>query len=217
MALFANRDDAGRQLADRLEAFSDRKLIVLGLPRGGVPVAGIVAESLGARLDVVVIRKLGAPRHPEYAVGAIGEGDVRIVDDRAMRNMGVNPDELASVERDERAELARRSERFRGNSPPLDLADTCALIVDDGIATGSTAGAACQVARALGASDVVVAAPVASAEAVVRLSHLADEVIVLEAPEPFYAVGQFYDNFDQTTDAEVIDWLDRGRGGEAAT
>jgi len=211
MALFRDRADAGARLAERLAHLRGQDaLVVLGLPRGGVPVAAVVAESLGAPLDVVVVRKLGAPQHPEYAVGAIGEG-VRVVDEDAMTAMGVSVQEAERVEKREREELARRVERFRGERPRLDLRGTVALIVDDGIATGATATAACQVVRALGASRVIVAVPVAPPDWEGRLRGVADELVAVETPSPYFAVGQWYDRFDQTSDDEVTELLARGR------
>ncbi|MHB1171092.1 MAG: phosphoribosyltransferase [Lacisediminihabitans sp.] len=207
--MFTDRIDAGRRLAARLVHLRGRKLVVLGLPRGGVPVASEVASALGAPLDVIVIRKLGAPMHPEYALGAIGEGGVRVIDPEAMRAMGVSEHELNAVERYERAELARRVARFRPNKDRLDLKGKTAVIVDDGIATGSTAKAACRVARELGAAEVVLAVPVAPPDWTDRLDGEADELVAVETPAPFFAVGQWYRDFPQTTDDEVVACLER--------
>lgn len=205
--LFTNRVEAGRRLAERLSDYRERDPVVLGLPRGGVPVAGVVAETLDAPLDAIVIRKLGAPLHPEYAIGAIGEEGVRIVDPRAMSLMNVSERDLAAVERTEREELTRRAERFRQGRPRLDLTGKFAIVVDDGIATGSTAQAACQAARKLGAAEIVLAVPVAPPDWIERLGPYADELIAVATPEPFYAVGQWYGDFAQTSDEEVIEWL----------
>ncbi len=208
---FANRVDAGRRLADRLRGFAGAQTVVLGLPRGGVPVAFEVAEALGAPLDVIVVRKLGVPFQPELAMGALGEDGVRVLDDDTVRSAGVTLEELEVVEHRERAELDRRARRFRGSRPRLDLTGRTALIVDDGIATGSTARAACLVARAHGASSIVLAVPVAPRGAASRFGDVVDELVVLETPEPFWAVGQWYEDFSATTDDEVIELLARTR------
>ncbi len=201
---FRDRADAGRQLAVAVTDRINDGVVVLGLPRGGVPVAARVAESLHAPLDIIVVRKLGVPFHPELAMGAIGESGARFVDAEVVRLAGVDADQFAAVERVERVELERRVQEYRGGRPPVPLRGATALIVDDGIATGSTAAVACDAARALGAERVVVAAPVASRQAVQQLSHRADEVICLQIPESFHAVGQWYGEFDATPDSEVI-------------
>ena len=214
--MFRDRADAGRRLADRLAAIPGERLpreslVVLGLPRGGVPVAFEIANTLGAPLDVIVVRKLGVPSHPELAMGAIGEGDVRIVNHDVVRRAGVDASEFAAVEERERQELARRAARFRGARERVSLAGCTALIVDDGIATGSTAQAACQVARAQGAARVILAAPIAPPSAIEKLRSVADEAIVLGSPDSFFAIGQFYDDFTQTSDEEVVRLLERAR------
>jgi putative phosphoribosyl transferase len=206
--LFADRSDAGRQLAQRLEHLRGRDLVVLGLPRGGVPVAYEVARALAAPLDVVVIRKLGAPFNTEFAIGAIGEG-VRVVDEAALRQLGVSDNQLVEVESREQAELERRIERFRSPGERIDLTGRVAVIVDDGIATGSTALAACRVVRALGAGTVVLAVPVAPPDWTDRFGDAADEYVCLHTPRGFFAVGQWYTDFTQTTDDEVIALLAR--------
>ena len=213
---FANRADAGRRLAGRLAAVPREHLVVLGLPRGGVPVAFEVANALGAPLDVIVVRKLGVPFQPELAMGAVGEGDVRIVNNEVVRRAGVNASEFAAVEARERQELARRAARFRGRRERVSLVGCTALIVDDGIATGSTVRAACQVARAQGAARVILAAPIAPPSAIEPLRRVADEVIVLQSPESFGAIGQFYDDFSQTSDEEVVRLLERARSHDAS-
>jgi putative phosphoribosyl transferase len=207
--MFADRVDAGRRLARALAGVSRNELVVLGLPRGGVPVAFEVAVALGAPLDVIVVRKLGVPSQPELAMGAIGEGDVRIVNEEIVRRARVRASELAAVETRERAELARRAARFRGSRGQVSLRGRTALIVDDGIATGSTVSAACQVARAHGATRVIVAAPIAPPSAIDDLRQVADEVLVLQTPVSFYGIGQFYRDFTPTSDEEVVDLLDR--------
>jgi len=202
--LFADRVDAGRRLADRLKTFPRENLVVLGLPRGGVPVAFQVASKLEVPLDIIVVRKLGVPFQPELAMGAIGEGNVRILNEQVVTATGVAAAELDEVEARERKELARRALRFRGTRERVPLAGGTALIVDDGIATGSTVRAACKVARAQGARRVVVATPVAPPDTVAALRDDADEVIALYTPEHFYAIGQFYADFTQTSDDEVV-------------
>jgi putative phosphoribosyl transferase len=212
---FADRADAGRRLARRLAAEPMEHLVVLGLPRGGVPVAFEIADALGAPLDVIVVRKLGVPSQPELAMGAIGEGDVRIVNRGVVRRARVDASAFAAVETRERDELVRRAKRFRGRRGRVSLAGRTALIVDDGIATGSTVRAACEVARAHGAARVVLAAPIAPPSAIEALRDVADEVIVLQSPESFYAIGQFYDDFTQTSDEEVVRLLERARSRDA--
>lgn len=207
--MFRDRIDAGQQLADRLLHLADQDVVVLGLPRGGVPVAQQVAIALDAPLDVIVVRKLGVPFQPELAMGAIGEDGVLIIDSDLVAMAGVSDEELSGIERRERAELDRRAELFRGGRPKTELKGRVAVIVDDGIATGSTARAAAQVARMQGATRVVVATPVASVEVRDGLGGDVDEVIVVETPYPFYAIGQFYLDFSQTTDDEVAAILDQ--------
>jgi putative phosphoribosyl transferase len=219
--VFSDRIDAGRRLVEQLIHLENRDdVVVLGLPRGGVPVAYEVATRLNAPLDVIVVRKLGVPYQPELAMGAIGEEGVRILDARIVSIAGVSEYELASVEGRERAELRRRVELFRRGRPRVPLDGKVAVIVDDGIATGSTIKAACRVARGLGAARVVVAAPVAPTDAAERLAGDADEVVVVEQPLSFDAIGQFYYNFNQTTDDEVTSLLERATkapvGSEAA-
>ncbi|SDZ18266.1 putative phosphoribosyl transferase [Saccharopolyspora shandongensis] len=206
---FGDRRDAGWRLAEQLQHLRDEDVVVLGLPRGGVPVAFEVARALDAPLDVIVVRKLGVPFHPELGMGAIGEGDVRIINDEVMWRTGVRPAELAEVEQRERVELDRRAQRFRDGRARAELSGRTALIVDDGIATGSTAAVACRVARAQGAARVVLAVPVAPRNALERLRESVDELVCLETPEGFWAIGQWYADFCQTLDAEVVDLLDR--------
>jgi putative phosphoribosyl transferase len=209
---YADRIDAGQRLAEALLANTELQLrdaVVLGLPRGGVPVAAEVARVLGAPLDVLVVRKVGVPWHPEVAMGAIGEGGVRVVDEQTMRSAGVGPDAFAAVEARERQTLDARVTTLRAGRPPLRLEGRTALIVDDGIATGATARAAVRVARALGAARVILAAPVAAEDTVAALEREADAVVVPRIPPVFRAVGLHYRNFGQTTDAEVLRLLDQ--------
>jgi len=209
--LFADRLDAGRRLADRLRRFRGGDLVVLGVPRGGVPVAAVVADELGAPLDVLVVRKLGVPGHEELAMGAVGERGVRVVNDDVVRGAGVAAEDFVAADLRERTEVAERARRFRGELPPMPLAGRTALVVDDGVATGATMAAACEVARALGASSVVVAVPVAAREALSRLRRVADEVVCLGAPEPFFGVGRWYRDFRPTRDDAVAALLAEAR------
>jgi putative phosphoribosyl transferase len=204
---FANRVDAGRRLAAALGHLRGADVVVLGLPRGGVPVAAEIAAALDAPLDVIVVRKLGTPGHEELGMGAIGEGDVRVLNDDIVATVGASQAQLTAVEAAERAELERRAQRFRGDRPRLDLHGKTAIVVDDGIATGSTAIAALQVARAQGAARTVLATPVAPHGIEPRVAPYADEFIALDTPRWFSAVGQFSDDFDQTSDSEVISCL----------
>ena len=208
---FRDREDAGRRLA-AVVVRSDPDgagTVVTGLPRGGVPVAYEVARALDAPLDVIVVRKLGAPFQPELAVGAIGEEGVRVENEDVARSGVVRAADIEDVERDERAELERRAAHYRGDRPPLDLARRCVVVVDDGVATGSTARAACVVARGRGAARVVLAAPVVSRPALRTVRSVCDDVVYVAAPDPFFAVGEWYQDFSQTTDDEVTQLLRR--------
>ncbi|HEY9439834.1 MAG TPA: phosphoribosyltransferase, partial [Streptomyces sp.] len=214
--LFADRTEAGQRLAEELRHVEGQKPVVLGLPRGGVPVAFQVARALGAPLDVAVVRKLGVPYHRELGFGAIGEGGVRVISEEVVRRAGVGEDEAASVERAEGAELDRRAHEYREGRPRVTVAGRTVIVVDDGIATGASAAAACQVVRAQGAEHVVLAVPVASPDAVRRLRHEADEVVCLSTPAMFSAVGEWYRDFSQTSDAEVVALLARSVGEPVA-
>ena len=205
---FRDRSDAGRRLAERLQHLAAEDVVVLGLPRGGVPVAAEVARGLGAPLDVVLVRKLGVPVHPELAMGAIGEGGIRVLNDDVMRIYDIRDSQLARVETRERAELERRVERYRRARPMTPVAGRTAVVVDDGIATGSTARAACEVVRALGAQRVVLAVPVAARSSVAALGDVADEVVCVTMPAGLRSVGEWYLDFSQTSDEQVVDLLD---------
>ena len=202
--VFADRVDAGRRLAAGLEFLRGEPIVVLGLPRGGVPVAAEVALALGAPLDVIVVRKLGVPYQPELGMGAIGEDGVRVINEALLRHIDIAPSELAEVEERERVELERRAYRFRDGRAPLPLQGRTAVIVDDGFATGSTARAACRVARGRGADRIVLAVPVAPLGWTDQVGTDADDCVCLLTPSAFRAIGQFYDDFSQTSDDEVV-------------
>jgi predicted phosphoribosyltransferase len=212
---FVDRADAGRQLAGCLEEYRGTTAVVAGLPRGGVPVAFEIARALGLALDVVIVRKLGAPYQPELAIGAVGEYGVRVLNHSVALATGIGEDDLAAIERRERAEVARRAALFRAGRESVPLAGRTVIVVDDGIATGATTRAACQVVRAAGATRVVLAVPVAPAESLAELAAAVDEVVCLLAPPGFNAVGEWYEDFTQTSDAEVIALLARAAAPSA--
>ncbi|MGB5101912.1 MAG: phosphoribosyltransferase [Steroidobacteraceae bacterium] len=206
--MFDDRVDAGRALAKALAARKDLAgAIVLALPRGGVPVAHEVAQSLGLPLDVLVVRKLGLPSQPELAMGAIASGGAVVLNEDVVRYLGGRLGALEEVKRRELAELTRRERAYRGERAPLEMAGRDAIVVDDGLATGATMEAAVRALRAGGAGRVIVAVPVASAEARERIAAVADEVVCLATPMFFNAVGQWYRDFGQTTDDEVRELL----------
>ncbi|KPM55358.1 phosphoribosyl transferase [Frankia sp. CcI49] len=207
--LFQNREHAGQELGRRLAYLRGQQVVVVGLPRGGVVVAYEVARALGAPLDVIVVRKLGVPVQPELAMGAIAEGGVLVVNDETRLLTSITPADLHAVEARERVELDRRIRRFRGSQPRAPLAGRTVVVVDDGIATGATAAAACQAVRAAGATRVVLAAPVGPPERIAWLHQFAEEVVCLATPDEFFAIGAFYVDFTQTADEEVTDLLHR--------
>ncbi|MGW3462046.1 phosphoribosyltransferase family protein [Streptomyces olivaceoviridis] len=206
---FTNRLEAGRRLGQRLEYLRGQDVVVLGLPRGGVPVAAEVAEALDAPLDVCLVRKLGVPYQPELGMGAIGEDGVRVINQEVLRGTGVSTGDLARVEERERRVLEQRAARYRGAAPPVSVAGRTAVVVDDGVATGSTARAACRIARARDAARIVLAVPVAPRDFARRLGGDADELVCLDTPWHFAAVGQFYADFAQVGDEEVTACLRR--------
>ena len=207
MTRYLDRIDAGWRLGERLRYLDGQDVVVLGLPRGGVPVAAGVAHALRAPLDIIIVRKLGVPHQPEFAMGALGEGGVRIINDEIVAMAGVTPQELAVIEERERTELERRARRFRAGRPPVPVSGRTVVVVDDGIATGSTARAACRVARAHGAARIILAVPVGHSDAITSLRADADEVICLTEPQSLMAIGEWYEDFSQTSDQEVINIL----------
>ena len=214
--IFANRREAGQELAAALESLRGQDVVVLAIPRGGVEVAAAVADALDAPLDVVIPRKIGAPGNPELGLGAVAEG-VEVLDERLVRMLGVDEDYLRSEIAAQQEETARRSAAYRRGREPLSVEGKVALVVDDGVATGGTAAAAVRWAKRKGAARVVLAVPVAPPDTVQRLGAEADQVVALATPEPFFAVGQWYTDFPQASDDEVVRLLAERAGGEGAT
>ena len=208
MERFENRRSAGRVLAERLRAFAnDSNSLVLALPRGGVPVGFEIAHALGLPLDVFVVRKLGVPGYEELAMGAIASGGARVLNEEVVRRLGVSAMQIEHVLNMERAEIERREWKYRGDLPPLRFEGKRVILVDDGLATGATMHAAVIALREIRAGEIVVAVPVGSREAVDRLAREADQVVCLLQPEDFEAVGAWYEDFSQTSDEEVREWL----------
>jgi len=208
---FRNRTDAGRQLAEKLAAYADRgDVLVLALPRGGVPVAFEVAQALGAPLDVFVVRKLGVPGYEELAMGAVATGGVRVLNDEIVRGLGISDHQIDAVVARELHELARRERLYRGDRPPPDVAGRTVILVDDGLATGATMRAAVAALRQRQPARIVIAVPTASPDTSEALKAEADDVVCAMTPEPFFAVGHWYEDFTQTTDDEVRELLARG-------
>ena len=207
--MFADRRDAGRQLADRLAGHAAMDPVIVAMPRGGVPVAAEVADRLGAPLDVIVVRKIGCPWQPELGIGAVAEGGVRILNEALVAETGVTSHQLEEATNREEAELARRVRRYRGTRPAVPVEDRVVVLVDDGLATGYTARAAVAALRAKGAGRVIIAVPVAPKEGVAAMRRVTDEVVVIETPSWFFAIGEFYQDFSQTSDDEVLTTLER--------
>lgn len=206
--MFLDRREAGRALGAKLGRYAHRSdVTVLGLPRGGVPVAFEVATALDAPLDVFLVRKLGTPGQRELAMGAIASGGVRILNRMLIESLGIEPEEIDEITAREQEELHRRELRYRGNRPPLDLKGRIAVLVDDGVATGSSMRAAVEAVRKLAPSRIVLAVPVAPLSTAREMVRFADDVVVVATPEPFHAVGRFYEEFGPTMDDEVQDLL----------
>ena len=206
--LFQDRFEAGRVLASRLSQFAHRNdVVVLGLPRGGIPVAFEVAKSLNAPLDVFVVRKLGVPGQEELAMGAIASGGIRVLNRDVVDTLGIGNDEIAEAAREQQSELARREQEYRNGRPMLDVRNRIAILVDDGLATGSSMRVAAIALRKKEPAEIVVAVPVAAPSTCEELQTEADAVICATTPEPFHAVGEWYRDFRQTSDEEVRDLL----------
>jgi len=216
--IFANRAEAGRSLAWRLEKYANRgDVVVLGIPRGGVPVAFEVARALRAPLDVFLLRKLGVPHQEELALGAIASGGVRVVDRQILRTLSISSREIESITAQAQQELKRRETAYRGDEPPVSVAGKIAILVDDGIATGASLLPGIRALRQLRPAKIVVAVPVAPAPDCERLAYEVDEMVCVATPEPFAAVGRFYDDFSQVEDEEVVALLARNQWAESAT
>lgn len=213
---FADRSDAGRQLAARLLPLAGENPLVLGLPRGGVPVAEEVATLLGAPLEILAVRKLGAPHNPEYGIGAIAEGRTKVLDQEALALLEINNATLRHIVERESAELERRVEAYRGDRPRPSLRDRSVIVVDDGVATGVTDTAALRAARREGSRRLVLAVPVCAPDSLARLQEEADEVVCLFAPPQLRGVGEWYADFGQVSDAEVVVALERARSRQVA-
>jgi putative phosphoribosyl transferase len=209
--ILANREDAGERLAEALADLSGQDAVVLGIPRGGVVVAHVVATRLGLPLDVVIPRKVGAPGNPELGLGAVAPG-VRVLDERLITELRVGDEYLEGEIALQEREIARREEAYRGGRRPVEVGEKIAVVVDDGVATGGTAVAACRWARRAGAASVVLAVPVAPAQARAMLEREVDRFVVLSTPDPFFAVGQWYADFEQVSDEHVVSLL-RGTDG----
>lgn len=211
--LFHDRSEAGRILADKLSSYANRSdVLVLALPRGGVPVGYEVAQTLQAPLDVFLVRKLGLPGQEELAMGAIASGGTRVLNEEVVSKLNVPDEVIDTVAAEEQQELSRRERDYRDGRPPPDVRSRTVILVDDGLATGSTMRAAVAALRQQGPARIVVAVPVGAAETCAELEHEADEVVCAQTPQPFYAVGAWYDSFSQTTDEEVRDSLARAAG-----
>lgn len=214
--VFRDRTHAGQLLAGKLMQYANREdVLVLAVPRGGVPVGFEVARALGTPLDVFILRKVGVPWQEELAFGAVASGGVRVLEQETIEALGLSPEEIGEVVEREEAELRRRERVYRGNRPVPNIEGKIVLLVDDGIATGSSMLAAILAVRQLKPAKIVVAVPVAAASSCGRLRKHADELVAVDIPDAFYAVGQFYEDFQATTDEEVVDLLERASAASA--
>lgn len=210
MAYFTNRRQAGRKLAGELQKYKGRdNVIVLGLPRGGVPVAYEVAEALEAHLDVFVVRKLGVPTHPELAMGAIASGGVKVTNDNVIQQAGVSEEQIEDVVREEKQELEEREKLYRGSRPDIDLEGKTVILVDDGMATGASMRAALKALKKHNPKKVIIAVPTAPKDSCEEFRSKVDEMICLQTPTPFWGVGGSYQDFSQTTNQEVRELLEK--------
>lgn len=214
-SIFNDRRDAGIRLAEQLATLQLHDPVVLALPRGGVPVGFEIAQRLHAPLDVLVVRKLGVPGHEELAMGAIASGGARVLNQEVIRPLKINAEMIERVAAREQSELERRERMFRGDRPPTPVAGRSAVLVDDGLATGATMRAAAESLRQLQPREIIAAVPVGASSSCMMLSRVVDRLVCLEQPEPFYGVGLWYNNFEQTTDEEVRSLLDFDQEGGA--
>jgi predicted phosphoribosyltransferase len=212
MSIFRNRVDAGKRLAASLSAFAHQEdVVVLALPRGGVPVAYEVAKALDLPMDIFVVRKLGVPGQKELAMGAIASGGIRIVNEAVVQQAGLSDEDIAAAAAQEQVVLERRENKYRQGRSSIDPKGKTTIVVDDGMATGSTMQVTVLALKRLKPSRIVIAVPVAAKEACAELKEWADQVICLETPVPFWAVGQWYQDFSQTTDEEVLSYMDKAK------
>jgi putative phosphoribosyl transferase len=215
MTGYKNRSDAGKRLAAKLHVYANRPdVVILGLPRGGIPVAFEVARKLQLPLDVFVVRKLGVPGHEELAMGAIASGGVRVLNENIVQSLNISDEVIESVARKQGEELKRREQLYRGNRPDVDVRDLTVILIDDGLATGATMRAAVQALRRQNPVSIIVAVPAAAPEACEELGEEADDIVCAITPDPFFSVGSWYEDFSQTTDEEVRQFLDLARKSE---
>jgi putative phosphoribosyl transferase len=213
---FADRRDAGRRLAEKLSRFEDERPVVFALPRGGVPVGYEISRALEAPLDVLVSRKLGAPGQPEFGIGAVAAGGVRVLNEDVVRRLGIPEDYVQEITAQELEEVRRRLRYFRDDRPETEVVGRTAILVDDGLATGVTARAAVQALRLRNPRRLVLAAPVCAAQSAALFRTTVDELVCLESPSDLGAIGFWYRNFEQTSDEEVVELLERARGERGA-
>jgi putative phosphoribosyl transferase len=214
---FEDRRDAGRRLAEKLSRFKDEQAVVFALPRGGVPVGYEISRALEAPLDVFISRKLGAPGQPEFGIGAVAVGGVRILNQDVVRRLGIPDDYIEQITAQEIAEVGRRLRYFRGERPEPEVGGRTAILVDDGLATGVTARAAVQALRMRKPRSLVLAAPVCAAQTAALFKTVVDELVCLESPSDLGAIGFWYRNFEQTSDEEVVELLERARSERGTT